>query len=455
MNASSRVDVIETIDSARLSPFQWRLFILLFAVAAADGLDTQSIAFVAPAISKELGLHAGAFGPIFSVGLLGTAVGAVALGMLADRVGRRWPIIGSTLLFAIATAACAFAPSYDALLVCRLIAGIGLGGAVNNSLSLASEYSPQRIRSTVVTVCLWGFPLGAMLGGIFAGALITGYGWRSVFYAGAVLPLLLTPILLGSLPESIRFLMLDRETHSAVIARLLTRISPSGRFTPSDDFHLTESCPPRGTPASLFRSGLAAGTVLMWTAVFFSCFMIYCLVNWIPSVLHGAGIEIRIAAWGTAAFNLAGVVGSYTFSRFTRVNPLRVVAISYFAGAVAVIAVGLGSHATAVVLAAIFVTGFFIIGAQIALTAFATNFYPTSIRSTGIGWYQAVSRLGSMMGPFAGGLILAGSESSRMFVLCAVPAVCAGVAICVLTMVNAGARERAADGALSNVSVNP
>jgi AAHS family 4-hydroxybenzoate transporter-like MFS transporter len=165
MIIGNRVDVIGTIDNAKVSFFQRRLFVMLFIIVTLDGFDTQSIAFVAPAISQAWGLKPGAFGPIFAAGLLGTAFGAVVFGMLADRMGRRIPIICSVALFAIMTGACATTSVYDTLLIYRLIAGAGLGGAMSSSLAMASEYAPQRSKATTVAVCLWGFPLGAVAGG--------------------------------------------------------------------------------------------------------------------------------------------------------------------------------------------------------------------------------------------------------------------------------------------------
>jgi AAHS family 4-hydroxybenzoate transporter-like MFS transporter len=429
-----RIDAIDIINNAKLSRFQWRLFALLFAFTLCEGFDTQCIAFVAPAISKDWALSPAALGSLFSAGFVGTAIGAVAFGILSDRIGRRMPLIMTTAVFAIATGACAIATSYNALFAYRLLAGVGLGGAMCCALALASEYAPERIRATVVAVCLWGFPVGAFLGGVFAGDLITFYGWPSIFYLGAVLPLLLLPVLLVLLPESIRCLILGGAANGPLVAQLLARIDPDRGLSGTDQFYLAEPITSRGSTAALFRDGLGIGTSLLWVACFCSCILIYCLINWIPYVLNQAGNSIRVAAFGTGIFNFAGIAGSYLISRLMRRRPLRAIAAAYVVGAVAVGLIGVASHEGPLALVIISIAGFFAIGAQISLTAFAFNYYPTSLRSTGGGWYQAISRVGSIAGPMIGGAVLAATgQPTQMFLVCAIPALAAGLTLLVLS----------------------
>lgn len=166
MDLSNRVDLSRAINDAPIGAFQWRLILLLFLVAMLDGFDTQLIAFVAPAISAEWGMPLSSFGPIFSAGLLGTVFGAVLFGSLGDKYGRRLLILIAIVEFSVFTLACAFANSGAMLMSLRFLAGLGLGGAVPNFLALASEYAPDRKRTTMVTITMCGFPLGAVIGGL-------------------------------------------------------------------------------------------------------------------------------------------------------------------------------------------------------------------------------------------------------------------------------------------------
>ncbi|WP_405044848.1 MFS transporter [Paraburkholderia sp. USG1] len=429
METGKRIDVVSVIDGAPLSAFQWRVFALLFIIIMLDGYDTQAIAFVAPAISKAWHLAPSAFGPIFSAGLLGTVIGAVGFGMLADRIGRRMLVIGAVALFGLLTGACAFATGYDELLIYRLGAGVGLGGALVNFLALASEYAPARSRTTIVTISMWGFPLGAVIGGSFAGRMIEYQGWTSIFYLGAVLPLLCVPVLLILLPESVRY-MTYVSGKRAAMAHILSKIDGVNTFRAGDDFYLIEPRATRGSVRELFANGLGRGTVLLWITLFASLVLTYCLINWIPSLLRQAGLPIKDAVLGTVMINFAGIVGSLAVSRAMKRRPLRVLTLAYLLGAVSVASISFAEHNVVLIMISIFLTGFFIIGAQLAVTAFITGYYPTSIRGTGVGWSQGVGRFGSLLGPLAGGAVIAVSaQPSHVFLFCAIPALVACAAL--------------------------
>src|SRR3979409_1253673 len=178
---ASLVDVAAFIEHKRVGVFQIKLLLTCAAVRFLDGFDTTAIGFVAPSLAKEWGLTKGALGPVFSAGLFGLMIGALTLGPLADRIGRKKIILFSTLAFGIGTVAAAFIPDVNALLAIRLLTGLGLGGAMPNTIAMTSEFNPQRRRATMVMIMFCGFSVGAALGGMLAAGLIPYYGWRSVF----------------------------------------------------------------------------------------------------------------------------------------------------------------------------------------------------------------------------------------------------------------------------------
>src|SRR5450432_3113309 len=226
------VDVAGFIDQQPGGGFQIGLLLTCAAVLFLDGFDTQAIGYVAPALAKEWGLTKSALGPVFSAGLFGLMIGALVFGPLADRIGRKKIIIFSTLAFGIGALITALVQDVNTLLVIRFLTGLGLGGAMPNTVAMTSEFSPHRRRATMVMIMFCGFSLGAAVGGLLAAALIPHFGWRSVFVVGGIAPLLLVPILALRLPESVRFLALTGGAKERV-AELLGFIGPRAVFAPA------------------------------------------------------------------------------------------------------------------------------------------------------------------------------------------------------------------------------
>src|SRR4051794_19832428 len=234
-----QVEVAEFIDQQPVGAFQVKLLLTCAAVLFLDGFDTQAIGYVAPALAKEWGLTKGALGPVFSAGLFGLMIGALLFGPLADQIGRKKIIILSTLAFGIGALVTAFVNDLNTLLAIRLLTGLGLGGAMPNAIAMTSEFNPRRRRATMVMIMFCGFSVGAALGGLLAAALIPQFGWRSVFVIGGIAPLLLTPMLMLWLPESVRFLALTGRANERV-AELLGQISPKAEFAPATQFVVRE-----------------------------------------------------------------------------------------------------------------------------------------------------------------------------------------------------------------------
>src|SRR6202047_1013514 len=190
----SPVDVAQFIDAQPVGGFQVRLLLTCAAVLFLDGFDTQAIGFVAPALAREWDVSKAALGPVFSAGLFGLMIGALLFGPLADRIGRKKIIVFSPLAFGIGTLVTSLVNDVNTLLAIRFLTGLGLGGAMPNTIALTSEFSPHRRRATMVMIMFCGFSVGAALGGFLAAAVVPQFGWRSVFVVGGLAPLLLVPI---------------------------------------------------------------------------------------------------------------------------------------------------------------------------------------------------------------------------------------------------------------------
>jgi MFS transporter, AAHS family, 4-hydroxybenzoate transporter len=257
------IDVTAFIDEQPVGRLHIRLLVLCAAVLFMDGFDTQAMGYVAPALTRDWQLARGALGPALSAGLFGLMIGALVLGPVADRIGRKRIIVWSAVAFGIGTVATTLASDLHGLIVIRFLTGLGLGGAMPNTFALMAEFSPRRRRATLVMIMFCGFSVGAAVGGLVAAGLIPAFGWRSVFVVGGVAPLLFAPMLARMLPESIRFLAAaEGGRENARIAQLLSLLAPTVHVPPNTRFVVNEPGHARMPVAELFASGAAATTLL-------------------------------------------------------------------------------------------------------------------------------------------------------------------------------------------------
>ena len=425
---ASTVDVAAFIDAQPVGAFQVKLLLICATVLFLDGFDTTAIGYVAPALAKEWNVGKAALGPVFSAGLFGLMIGALVFGPLADRIGRKKIILFSTLAVGLGTLVTSLVNDVNTLLAIRFLTGLGLGGAMPNTIALTSEFSPHRRRATMVMVMFVGFSIGAALGGLLAAALIPPFGWRSVFVVGGAAPLVLVPILAWQLPESVRFLALTGRA-DARVAELLAFVNAKAAFDAGTRFVVDEPAL-KGIPVQhLFRGGRTLATLLLWVVFFMSLLDIYFLSNWLPTVLNDLGASISEAAAIGSMLQVGGVVGTFALGSIIDRFSFRALALVYFVAVFAVGAIGQLGHSAALVTSAIFVAGFCIVGGQIAANALAAGFYPTSVRATGVGWALGVGRVGSIVGPLVGGVLLSLKWSTgEVFVAAAMAALCAALA---------------------------
>jgi AAHS family 4-hydroxybenzoate transporter-like MFS transporter len=408
------VDVEAIIDSSPLSRYQIVVFALCALVALLDGFDTQSIAFVAPEILQAWHLDASAFGPVFGAGLLGGLLGAVVFGAVGDRYGRRPALLAAVLLLATGSLCTPLADSVAQLLVARIVTGFGLGGALPSFIALTAEFAPQRRRASLVALMFCGFPLGAVIGGAISAQIIPAYGWPIVFIAGGIVPLLLWPLLFALLPESVRFLALRHDRDG--IARTLARL---GRAAAWNGVVRAPVIQARAPTVALFTEGRALGTCLLWATLFLTMLLTYFLVSWIPIVARQAGFPLPSAVLAVAMLNLGAVLGSVVLGRLVdRFGPAVIIASAFVCGALAIAAIGHVGASTRLLYASTFAAGFTAIAGQMCTVALCAAFYDTFLRATGVGWTMGIGRIGAIVGPVLGGLLLAtGSAPQSLFLI--------------------------------------
>lgn len=421
------LDVQHFIDALPFSRLQRGILWLCFLVVAVDGFDTAAIGFIAPAIREEWHLTAAALAPLFGAGLFGLMAGALFFGPLADRFGRKTILVFSVAFFGLASLASMASPDLTWLIVLRFLTGLGLGGAMPNAITLTSEYCPGARRSSLVTLMFCGFTVGSALGGLASAQILATFGWRGVLFLGGVLPLLLVPVLVFRLPESLRFLVLKRRPAAAIDA-ILTRLAPGQTNHPGLTAHEASAQAPI---RELFRAPFALGTVLLWVSFFMSLLIIYLISSWLPTLLHNTGASLSRASWVTATFQIGGTLGAILLGRLMdRFGACRTLAVTYAIGALFVSLCGASAGQLWLLVLAVFGVGFCVSGSQVGANALAAAFYPTSNRATGVSYANAVGRCGSVLGSLSGGWLMAMQlDMGVILSLLAVPALIAAVAI--------------------------
>ena len=425
-------DLAGFIEAQPVGRRQIHLLLMCAAVLFTDGFDTQAIGYVAPELAREWHLGRGALGSVFSAALFGLLLGSLLFSPLADRIGRKWIIIGSTFAFGVLTLATTLAHDVETLTALRFLTGLGLGGALPNAVALTAEISPHRRRATMVMAMFCGFSLGAALGGLIAAVMIPAFGWRSVFILGGAAPLILSAYLARALPESARFLAL-KGSADARVSRIVTWLFPAAA-PPGARFTVAEPAS-HGVPVrELFAAGRTAFTLLLWTVFFMSLMDLYFLSNWLPTVLSDLGASVSQAAVIGSMLQVGGLVGVFALGRVIDRFSFRALAVTYLGAAVAVAAVGLAHGSVAGVTAAVFASGLCIVGGQTAANGLASGSYPTTARATGVGWALGIGRIGSIVGPLVGGWLLSLHWSTeQLFGIAAVPALGAAAAAFVLS----------------------
>jgi AAHS family 4-hydroxybenzoate transporter-like MFS transporter len=422
MSTPPPLKISEVIDNSRFGSFQIGLCILCGLCLIMDGFDVQAMGYVAPAILKEWHVPNAQFGPVFGAGLFGILVGSLLFSMLADKIGRRPVLIGATLCFSVLTFLTAHAANVNQMLLIRFFAGSVLGAIMPNAVALVGEYSPRRLRVTIMMAVGNGFTAGAAFGGFIAAWLIPHLGWRSVFYFGAAAPLVIAAIMIFALPESLQFLALHR-TRLETAVRWLRRIDPDA---PSDaSRYFIAEREKKGVPwIRLFHEGRAVGTILLWIVNFMNLLNVYFLASWLPTVANQAGHGMGTSVLVGTMEQLAGMIAGFSLGWFVhRLGFVPVLTTCFALGCVNIALIGWPGLTLPLLITVVFLAGFGVVGGQSAINALSATYYPTEIRATGIGAGLGIGRIGAIIGPVVGGVLMGLHWSSqRLFLAAAVPA---------------------------------
>ncbi|MCF6756367.1 MFS transporter [Pseudomonas balearica] len=426
------IETNQIIDNARFSRFHWMVMALCALLLIFDGYDLFIYGVVLPVLMQEWGLTPMQAGALGSYALFGMMFGALGFGTLADRIGRKKGIAICFALFSSATILNGFASSPTEFGIFRFIAGLGCGGLMPNAVALMNEYAPKRLRSTLVAVMFSGYSVGGMLSAGVGIYMLPRFGWESMFFAAAV-PLLLLPVILYYLPESVGFLV--RQGRQAEARKLLERVDPTAELPADAALEVADVKGASVSVLALFKEGRTVRTLSIWVAFFCCLLMVYALSSWLPKLMAGAGYSLGSSLSFLLALNFGGmagaIVGGWLGDRF---NLVKVMIGFFVAAAVSISLLGFKSP-TPLLYGLIFIAGATTIGTQILLYACAAQFYGLSIRSTGLGWASGIGRNGAIVGPLLGGALMAVNLPLQLnFMAFAVPGAIAALAMTVFAL---------------------
>ncbi len=387
--------------------FSWPVLLCWIAVAL-DGFDLVVIGAVIPTLKEtgDLGFTAASLTTASTIGLVGVGIGAVMIGPLTDRFGRRTALISSILASSIFTLAVPLAQDTTQFTALRFLAGLGLGACLPTALAFMSEHAPEGRGGSAATRTMTGYHVGAVITALLALVVIDPWGWESMFVIGGVAGLLAVPLMWAKLPESEAYLRVAADRAAGGDAR-----------------------PVRSS--EVVRGRYLRVSLGLWVASFMGLLLVYGLNTWLPTIMGEAGYSIQAGTSLLLVLNLGAVVGLVLAGKISDSRGNKPTVLAWFALAAVFLALlSIKMESTALVYAAVLLAGLFVFSAQVLVYAFVGHLYPPHIRGTALGMSAGIGRVGAIVGPSLGGaLVTAGIAHPWGFYAFAVAALLAVAAL--------------------------
>jgi MFS family permease len=403
-------------DSAERGSAGW-VAPLCWSAVALEGFDLVVLGVVLPSLLRDpaWGLNPGTASLISVVGLLGVMVGALGIGPLTDRFGRRRMMLITVTSFSVLTLLCAFATGPVMFGLLRFVAGLGLGGVLPVALAMVNEFARVGKGGSATTTMMTGYHVGAVATALLGILVIPSFGWRAMFVIGALPALVLVPLIAARLPESL----------------------------PGDAVAETaEVTGTRNPVAALFRGGYLRATLAFWVTSFMGLLLVYGLNTWLPEIMRSAGYELGAALALLLVLNVGAVVGLLVAGRVADRIGLRKAVIGWFAAAAVFLALlsirlpGIGVYVS------VLLAGVFVFSSQVLVYAAISRHYPAAVRATALGAASGIGRLGAITGPLIGGALLtAGIAYPWGFYAFALVAALGAVAVAAVGRIGAPTRK--------------
>lgn len=421
------ININTLIDGAKFNRFHglvlfWVTFIIVF-----DGYDLVVFGTITPSLMKEWGVNPVEVGSLASYALFGVMIGALIFGPIADRIGRKNVIMICTFLFSVFTIMSGFAKTTTDFGIYRFLCGVGFGGVMPNCVAIITDYAPKKLKSSLVTIMFSGYCVGGVISAYAGILLIPEFGWRTLFFIGG-LPLVLLPFVYKFLPDSIGFLLAKGKTKQ--VGYLLSRVNPSYTVNEKDQYEILIPAKTGNTVAQLFHDRRGFATIMLWISFIMCLLMTYGLNTWLPKIMQQAGYEMGSSLMFLLVLNFGAIFGAIFGGKAAdRFGPKNVLIIFFSVAAICLTLLGFKFNIFVLYLL-VAIAGATTTGTSIIANAFASQFYPIQIRSTGVGWATGVGRIGAICGPIMGGyLLMMALPVQQYFIAYAIPGAIGAITI--------------------------
>ncbi len=392
-------------DDLPVSGLQKAIFAICFVLNMLDGMDVVLLSFIATSVGNEFGMVKKELGFVFSAGLVGMAIGGLGLGAYADVLGRRRIIIWSLALISVTVFLGSLSGSVSELALSRFATGLGIGGLLASVTAVTAEFAPARVRQITVMAVTSGYPLGAMVTGLVCSVAVPEIGWRLTMAWAAGLTLLMIPVCSILLPESVGFLSArSGEGSQNKIKDIFSRM---GHPVPEKIEVPADTASSKDHVRKLVSKEYLQISIGLWGGLMFTFMVMYYLLSWIPVIALEMGMPQDKAIITGAIFSGGGFLGvfaaGFLASKFGYARSISFYCVGAF---VFMILFATYKESLIVTLMLACIVGFLVQGAVGAFYGAAARAYPIALKSTGVGWTIGIGRVGAIVGPYLGGILL-------------------------------------------------
>jgi len=426
--ANSQEDLRKLIADSPMSSFQKIVILMCFILNMIDGMDILVVSFTATKLEVEWGLSKSELGYIFSMGLFGMMIGCLLLAPLADKFGRSTMILVSTTGVSISMLATAFIDDYNIILILRLITGMGIGCLLPTMAAMATEFSNEKTRNFNIAFFQAGWPIGAIVTGLFVSWAVPLYGWQSAYIAAGAISALMLPLIWVYMPESIDFMSKKQPKNALKCINKLLGLMGHDEIDRLPQINTEKT--KETVVQKLFNQELKRPTILLWAGVFFSFMTLYTLISWIPNIASTSGMPFELATYAGTALNIGAFIGTLVIGWASTWIGLNRLLFIYMLSACAFMIIYANVQLSYPILFGIIVLiGFTVQGGMTGFYPTAARVYPLAIRASGIGWAMGIGRAGAIAGPALFGVIFdAGVSIQTLFIILSAPMIFSGLA---------------------------